>query len=163
MVAASSHPHDALAVLQAEHEEVRRLTRAFERVRKDDNPGKKRAIALDLCTAFERLATVQRELFHPAAAAVLQGEDRALLDRTATIRQGLNDLVARIRATPPADPSSDALVLVLAEHASSALRLDEERLFGRLRHSGLDLQGTGERIAARLAELRTATRDRGVR
>lgn len=162
-MAAPSHPHDALAVLQAEHEDVRRLVRDFERARKDDDPAQKRAIALDLCTAFERLATVQRELFHPAAAAVLQGADRALLDKAAVIRQGLHHLVARIRATPPGDPSSDALVLVLAEHARKALREDEERLFGRLRHSGLDLQGTGERIASRLAELRTATRDGGTR
>ena len=162
-MADSSHQHDALAVLQAEHEDVRRLARAFERARKDDDPTHKRAIALDLCTVFERLATVQRELFHPAAAAVLQGEDRVLLDKAATIRQGLHDLIARIRATPPGDPSSDALVLVLAEHAGSALRQDEDRLFGRLRHSGLDLQGTGERIAARLAELRTATREPGAR
>ena len=114
-MAVSCHPHDALAVLQAEHEEVRRLVRAFERARKDDNPVQKRAVALDLCSAFERVATVQRELFHPAAAAVLQGEDRALLDKSAVIRQGLHDLVARIRAMPPGDPSSDALVLVLAE------------------------------------------------
>lgn len=154
------HPHDALAVLQAEHDEVRRLTRAFDRARKDDDRDGKREAALALCTAFERLATVQRELFHPAAASVLQGEDRSLLDKAAVIRQGLHDLVARIRATPAADPSSDALVLVLAEHAGKALRQEEERLFGRLRHSGLDLQGTGERIAARLAELRSATPDR---
>ena len=154
-----AHPHDALAVLQAEHDEVRRLARAFDRARKEDDRYGKRPIALAFCTAFERLATVQHEVFHPAAAAVLEGEDRALLDKVATVRQGLHELVKRIRATPPDDPSSDALVLILAEHAGKALRQQEDRLFGRLRHSGLDLQGTGERIAARLAELRTATPD----
>ena len=153
------HPHDALALLVAEHDEVRRLTRDFERARKADAVADKRAASLALCGTFERLAAVKHEVFHPAAAAVLQGEDRALLDRAAVIRQGLHDLVARIRATPAVDPSYDALVLVLAEHAGNALRQEEERLFGRLRHSGLDLQGTGERMAARLAELRTATRD----
>lgn len=153
------HPHDALTLLAAEHEAVRRLTRDFQRARHADAPAEKRAAALALCAAFQRLAAVQRDVFHPAAAAVLHGEDRALLDKAAVIRQGLHDLVARIRATPPEDPSYDALVLVLAEHAGNALRQEEERLFGRLRHSGLDLQGTGERMAARLAELRSATGD----
>lgn len=148
---------DALAVLQAEHDEVRRLARAFDRARKDDDRQRARSIALELCAAFERLATVQREVFHPAAAAVLRGEDRVLLDRAAVIRQGLHDLVGRIRATPPGDPSTDALVLVLAGHADSALRREEDRLFGRLRAAGLDLQATGRRLAARLAELRPAT------
>ena len=46
---------------------------------------------------------------------------------------------------------------VLAEQARRLMKKEEEELFPRLRHSHLDLVGTGERMAARKTELATIT------
>ena len=46
--------------------------------------------------------------------------------------------------------------MVLAEHASRLMKKEEDELFPRLRHSRLDIVGTGERMAARKTELATA-------
>ena len=54
----------------------------------------------------------------------------------------------------------DSTVAVLAEQAGRLMKKEETELFPRLRHSRLDLVGTGERMAARKTELSTAPLDR---
>ena len=50
--------------------------------------------------------------------------------------------------------------MVLAEQAARHMKKEEDEIFPRLRHSRLDLVGTGERMAARKAQLATAPIDR---
>jgi hypothetical protein len=57
----------------------------------------------------------------------------------------------------PADSADfSAAVQVLAERAARLARCEEDQLFASLRHSRLDLLGTGERMAALQAEVATA-------
>jgi hypothetical protein len=152
-------PHDALVLLTAEHNEIDKLAREFERLRKADTVEKGKA-ALRLCHAFERYAAIKHEVFYPAAAAVLTGEDKDLLAKAQVKHDGIQDLIGKVVNTPAADPSFDATVTVLAEQASRLMKQEEEELFPRLRHSRLDLLGTGERMAARKTEIGTAPIDR---
>lgn len=152
-------PHDALVLLTAEHNEIDKLAREFERVRKAGAVEKGKA-ALRLCHAFERYAAIKHEVFYPAAAAVLTGEDKELLGKAQVKHDAIQDLIEKVVNTPAADPSFDATVTVLAEQASLLMKQEEEELFPRLRHSRLDLLGTGERMAARKTEIGTASIDR---
>ena len=157
---AELNPHDALVLLTAEHNEIDKLAREFERIRKTAAPVDKGKAALRLCHAFERYAAIKHEVFYPAAAAVLAGEDKELLGKAQVKHDGIQGLIGKVENTPADDPSFDATVTVLAEQAGRLMKQEEEELFPRLRHSRLDLLGTGERMAARKTELGTAPIDR---
>src|SRR6188508_456956 len=73
---AELNPHDALVLLTAEHNEIDKLAREFERLRKAASAVDKGKAALRLCHALERYAAIKHEVFYPAADAVLTGEDR---------------------------------------------------------------------------------------
>lgn len=151
-------PHDALVLLTAEHNEIDKLAREFERIRRSADSVDKGKAALRLCHALERYAAIKHEVFYPAAAAVL--EDKELLSEAQVKHDGIQDLIEKTENTPASDPSFDATVTVLAERAGQLMKQEEEELFPRLRHSHLDLLGTGERMAARKTELGTAPIDR---
>jgi Hemerythrin HHE cation binding domain len=153
-------PHDALVLLTAEHNEIDKLGREFERIRKTADSVDKGKAALRLCHALERYAAIKHEVFYPAANAVLAGEDKDLLGKGQVTHDGIHDLIEKIEDTPADAPSFDATVTVLAEQAGRLMKQEEDELFPRLRHSRLDLLGTGERMAARKTELGTAPIDR---
>ncbi len=160
MTAARSNPHDALVLLTTDHKEIDGLVRAFERRRKAADAVEKGKLALKICHALAVDATIKAEVFYPAADAVLEDEDKELLGKARVEQEGIHDLIAKVENTSSADPSFDATVMVLAEHAGRLMKKEEEQLFPRLRHSRLDLVGTGERMAARKTQLSTAPVDR---
>jgi len=157
---ADLNPHDALVLLTADHNEIDKLVREFERHRMGDDKIEKGKAALRLCQAVEVHAVIKREVFYPAAEAVLEGEDKALLGKARVEHEGIDRLVDKIRNTPADEPSFDSTVAVLGEQAGRVIKKEEETLFPRLRHSRLDLVGTGERMAARKTELGTRPIDR---
>jgi hemerythrin HHE cation binding domain-containing protein len=157
---ADANPHDALVLLTADHNVIDKLVREFDRALKADDPIGKGKAALRICHALEIYAAIKHEVLYPAADAVLQGEDKALLSRACVRHDGIQELIDKVEDTPADDPTFDALVSVLGEEASRLMKQEEEELFPRLRHSRLDLVGTGERMAARKALLATAPMDR---
>ena len=80
---------------------------------------------------MERYAAIKHEVFYPAADAVLAGEDKELLAKAQVKHDGIQDLIEKAENTPADDPSFDATVTVLAEHARRLMRQEEEELFPR--------------------------------
>jgi hypothetical protein len=149
-------PHDALVLLSAGHNKIDKLAKEFGRRRRSADHVEKGKLALRLCHALARQARVKKQVFYPAADAVLEGEAKELLDRLRIEHDELLHLVAKIESMPAGGAGFDAAVLVLAEHAARHARREEDELFAALRHSRLDLLGTGERMASLQAELATA-------
>jgi hypothetical protein len=153
---AELNPHDALVLLSAEHNEIEKLVREFERLRKTGDLAEKGKAALRICHAIEIQTAIKHDVFYPAAEAVLDGEDKELLDKSKIEQDSIRRLTEKIENTAADDPEFDAAVMVMGEHASRLMDKEEEELFPRLRHSRLDLAGTGERMASRKTELSTA-------
>jgi len=157
---ADLNPHDALVLLSTDHNEIDKLAREFERHRKTASPVEKGKLALRICHALAVHAVIKTEVFYPAADAVLEGEDKEWLGRARVEQDGIRRLIVKIENMSSEHPSFDSTVLVLAEQASRLMKKEEGELFPRLRHSRLDLVGTGERMAARKTQLSTAPLDR---
>ena len=153
-------PHDALVLLTADHNEIDKLVREFEPQRQAGDTVEKGKAALRICHAFEVYAAIKHEVLYPAADAVLTGEDKELLGKSQLQHDEIQDLIEKVENTPANDPSFDSAMAVLAEQAARLMKQEEEKLFPRLRHSRLDLLGTGERMAARKTELGTRPIDR---
>ena len=149
-------PHDALVLLTADHNEIDKQAHEFERRRKHADAVEKGKLALRLCHALRTHGRVKKEIFYPAAEAVLPAADRELLAKARVEQDELQHLVGKIEAMTADRPDFDSAVMMLAERAQRHIKQEEDEIFPRLRHSGLDLLGTGERMAARRAELTTA-------
>jgi len=152
----NASPHDALVLLTAGHNEVDKLAQEFARRRHSADPVEKGKLALRLCHALALQGRMKQEVFYPAADAVLEGEEKELLSKLRVEQKELMHLVAKIENTPADGADFDAVALVLVEHAARHMKREEDELFDHLRHSRLDLQGTGERMAALHAKLATA-------
>jgi hypothetical protein len=159
-----ANPHDALVLLAADRSEIEGLARAFDALRKSGDPKEKGKAALRLCHAVGLHAAIKRTIFYPAADAVLEGADKELLGKARVELDTLDRLIDKVGNMAAGDPAFDATVAVLAEQICRMMKQEEEGLYPRLRHSRLDLKGTGERMASRRTELGTAPIDReGIR
>jgi hypothetical protein len=160
----AGNPHDALVLLAADRSEIEGLVRAFERLRKSDDSVEKGKAALRLTHAVALHAAIKRAVLYPAAEAVLEGEDKDLLGKARVEHEGLDRLIDKVGNMAADDAAFDATVAVLGEQICRLMKHEEDALYPRLRHSRLDLQGTGERMASRKIELGTVPLDReGIR
>jgi len=146
-------PQDAVQLLTADHAEVSALFRKYDKIADAHAPASDRqAHAEQICTLLTVHATIEEEIFYPAAR--LHGEDvRDLVDEAAVEHQTLKDIIARLRAAPSSDPLYDAGVKVLSEYVKHHVKEEENELFPKVRKSNADLVSLGERLAARKAEL----------
>lgn len=145
-------PTDALALLAADHEDVRQLFAEYDELVADEADAEDRlALAIEICDAITAHATAEEEIFYPAVRTVL--EDEELVDEAESEHASARALIEQIRGLDPADDSYDATVRVLGEAIEHHVQEEEGELFPRVRESGLDLQDLGERIATRKEEV----------
>jgi hypothetical protein len=156
MAKARTSPHDALVLLTAGHNEIDKLAQEFERRRRGADRVEKGKLALRLCHALALQAQIKKQVFYPAAEAVLEGAAKELLAKLRVEQDELMHLVLKIENMAADSADFDAAALVLAEHAARHMKREEDELFTSLRHSRLDLLGTGERMAALETEIATA-------
>ena len=143
--------NDAISLLKADHKAVDQMFKEYEELKTGGKAAKVR-VAMRICDALTVHATIEEEIFYPAAR--LHGEDvRDLVDEAAVEHQTLKDIIARLRAAPSSDPLYDAGVKVLSEYVKHHVKEEENELFPKVRKSNADLVALGERLASRKAEL----------
>jgi len=143
--------NDAISLLKADHKAVDQMFKEYEELKTGGKAAKVR-VAMRICDALTVHATIEEEIFYPAAR--LHAEDvRDLVDEAAVEHQTLKDIIARLRAAPSSDPLYDAGVKVLSEYVKHHVKEEENELFPKVRKSNADLVALGERLASRKAEL----------
>lgn len=148
---ASRKPMDAIALLKADHAEVKRMFADYE---KTDDDAAKQALATRICDALTVHAQIEEEIFYPAGRDALEddeGDD--LLDEAEVEHASAKQLIAEIRAMQVGDPLFDAKVKVLGEYVDHHVQEEEKELFPEYRDAGIDLKAIGEQMAARRDEL----------
>src|SRR5437899_10791918 len=132
---AARSPHDALAFLAADHKLIGKLAHEFDRRCKAADPVEKGKLALRICHALAVQSRVKKDVFYPAAEAVLEGDDRDLLGKLRVENDGLRHLIGKIENMPSDNPSFDSTVMALAEQAVHNIKQEEDEIFPALRHS----------------------------
>ena len=155
-------PHDALVLLAADHAALLGMFRDYVRRTKSGTPAERGKLALRICHLLSLHAEMEQDIFYPAAERVLGKKGEAVLVEARIEHDVIKSLVDKLEKLPARHPTFDATVKVLGEHAARHFKEEEEELFGRLRHSKLDLAGLGEQLAARQLERGTASPDRRV-
>jgi len=149
--AAAKRPQDAIALLKADHREVKAM---FDQFEKADDEAEKTALALQICRALTVHAQIEEEIFYPAAYEAIDDDD--LLDEAEVEHASAKDLIAQIEASNPSEPLFDAKIKVLGEYVQHHVDEEEKELFPECRSSDMDLKGLGEQLRARKEQLLTS-------
>lgn len=146
--------NDAIAMLTNDHKEVKALFKQYDKlVQQDAEDDEKMAIAEEICQMLTVHATVEEEIFYPAAREVL-GDDEALIDEADVEHATAKDLIAQLEGASPADDALfDAKVKVLGEYIDHHVKEEEDEIFPKAKKAKLDTTALGIEMAARKDEL----------
>ena len=144
---------DAIALLTDDHEEVRQLFEQYQEFADDTSADDeaKRTLAEEICTMLTVHATIEEEIFYPAAREAEVEED--LLDEAEVEHASAKDLIAQIQSMSPDDELYDAKVTVLGEYVDHHVQEEEGEMFPKCRRAKMDLAGLAEQLAERKSEL----------
>jgi iron-sulfur cluster repair protein YtfE (RIC family) len=152
MTAAKDHhqpPREAIALLKADHHEVKMLFADFEAAGDDERD----SIATLICTALRVHAQIEEEILYPSARESLGSREATLLDEALVEHGAAMELIKKIETSGSADPLFEAWVTVLGEYVKHHVAEEEGELFPKLRKSKMDLVSIGAELSARKAEL----------
>ena len=150
--AAAPRSANAITLLTADHRDVKRLFKAYEKLVKTRADGSERqALARQICQMLMAHATVEEEIFYPAARAALAEED--LLDEAQVEHASAKDLIAQIESMGPDEALFDAKVTVLGEYIDHHVQEEEGEMFPKCRESDMNLKALGASMATRKQQL----------
>lgn len=153
MTTKSSTNQDAIAMLTAEHREVKQMFEQFEQMTDRAKVSKKK-LADQICEALILHTAIEEEIFYPAVReAVDEAEDK--LDEALVEHASAKGLIAQIQEMDPGDELYDAKVKVLSEQVDHHVEEEEKEMFPMARKGGLDLAALGAEMAQRKQELKT--------
>jgi hemerythrin superfamily protein len=143
---------DAVALLTADHEEVKQLFKQYEKlVDAQSSDDGKALLAQQICTRLTVHATTEEEILYPAARAAL--DDEELVDEATVEHASIKELITQILQSSPDDDLYDAKVKVLGEHVDHHVKEEEDELFPKLKEAGLDLDALGGKLSVRKQQL----------
>ena len=143
---------DALALLQADHKEVKQMFKDYDKlVHSDADNTEKQALAEEICASLTVHATVEEEIFYPAVREAIAEQD--LLDEAEVEHTSCKDLIAQIQSMEPDDALYDAKVTVLAEYIDHHVKEEEGEMFPKVKKAKLDTATLGTQMMARKEEL----------
>jgi len=148
----SKQSTDAIALLKADHDKVKKMFKEFERLHDDEEDDEAEEVARQICNELTIHATVEEEIFYPAVRAAIDDED--LLDEAEVEHATAKDLIAQIEASSPADDKYAAKVIVLGEYIDHHVEEEQNEMFPKAKKAKLDMNALGERILARKEELK---------
>ena len=148
--AAKSKTPDAIALLKADHQQVKEWFAQFD---KTNSTSKKQQLAAQICDALTVHTTIEEELFYPAFLEATQDKDihhEALVEHA-----GAKKLIAEIQGMSSDDDYFDAKVTVLSEMIKHHVKEEEQPggMFAEARKSDMDLGLLGQQMLARKKEL----------
>jgi len=148
----SAAQSDAVTLLMTDHKEVKKLFKSYEAlVDAETESTEKQALALQICAMLTVHATIEEEVFYPAAREGLEEQD--LLDEAEVEHASAKDLIAQIEGMEAGEELYDAKVKVLGEYIDHHVKEEEEELFPKVKRAKLDLEALGGELAAREQEL----------
>ena len=148
--AAASQP-DALEFLKSQHREVEDLFKQFEKLGDEGPSEEKEPIVRMACEKLTVHASIEEEIFYPAAREVEDAE--SLLNEAEVEHNTAKDLIATLDSMDASDPMFSATFTVLSEYIKHHVKEEEGELFTKVKKSDLDLDALGQELAAQADEL----------
>lgn len=142
---------DAVALLKADHKQVKTWFAQFEKSR---SVKVKQQLADNICKALTVHTEIEEEIFYPAFLAATKDKD---MHHEAVIEHdGAKKLIAEIEKSSAADDYFDSRVHVLSEMIKHHVKEEEQPsgMFAEAKQSKkMDLKALGEQLLARKSAL----------
>ena len=152
VAAKSAGSQDAIGLLISDHREVKAMFDKYEELATSKaDASDRQALAETICDMLTVHATIEEEIFYPAARKATQDDD--LLDEAQVEHDAAKELIAQIKDMDPDDEFYDAKVKVLGEQIDHHVEEEERELFPEAKKSDMDLPDLGTRMAARKKQL----------
>ena len=143
---------DATALLEQDHADVRKLFEEYDELANDEADAEERqALAEQICAMLTAHATVEEEIFYPAAREAGVASDP--LDEAEVEHAAATHPIAQNRSMSADDELFDAKVKVLGEYVDHHVEEEEGEMFPQCRDAGMDLAGLAAQVAERKSEL----------
>ena len=140
---------DAIALLKADHAEVKKCFQAYQKLVDAEADGSERqSLAEKVCGLLTVHATIEEEIFYPAAREVL-GDEVDLVDEADVEHASAKELIAQIQSMNPDEDHYDAKVKVLGEYIDHHVQEEQDELFPKVKKAGLDTKAIGAELSAR--------------
>jgi hemerythrin superfamily protein len=146
---------DAVAMLMADHKQVKSLFREFASVKEKapaDEDQQKADIVKRICTELTIHAELEEEIFYPAVRQAIKDED--LMDEALVEHAGAKELIAQLEGMETDDDLYDAKVTVLGEQIDHHVKEEEGEMFPKAKKAQIDIDELGRKMAERKAELK---------
>jgi hemerythrin superfamily protein len=143
---------DAIALLKADHDKVKKLFKEFERLHEDESDDEAQEVATQICNELTIHATVEEEIFYPEVRQAIDDDD--LVDEAEVEHASAKELIAQIQQMTPGDDKFAAKVMVLGEYIDHHIKEEQNEMFPKAKKAKVDMADLGERIAARKQELK---------
>jgi hemerythrin superfamily protein len=144
-------PPDAVALLKADHKQVKTW---FEQFEKSRSAKVKQELADDICKALTVHTEIEEEIFYPAFLAATKDKD--MHHEAVVEHDGAKKLIAEIERSSPADDYFDSKVHVLSEMIKHHVKEEEQPggMFAEAKQSKkMDLKALGADMFARKNQL----------
>ena len=141
---------DAIALLKADHKQVKTWFERFEKSRSDKV---KQQLATDICRALTVHTEIEEEMFYPAFFAATK--DRDMHHEAVIEHDGAKKLIADIRKSSPADDYFDSKLHVLSDMIKHHVKEEEQPngMFAEAKLSKINLKALGAQMFERKSEL----------
>jgi Hemerythrin HHE cation binding domain len=145
-----SRRRDAITLLKADHQQVKKW---FAQFKKASDDSRQSMLARDICYALRLHTTIEEEIFYPAFLEATQDKDKH--HEAAVEHRAAEELIAEIEESTPSDDYFSAKVNVLGEMIKHHVKEEEKPggLFAEAKRAKMDLVALGEKLAERRSEL----------
>lgn len=144
---------DAVALLKADHQKVKRLFDQLDDLTKrgapDDEKGALVAKIRDELSVHE---SVENEVFFPAVREVLRA--KGVLQEATTDQAEAGDAIKALGELKPGEPGYDQKLSELGEQVAAHAEEEERDVFPKVEASNLDTKALGAKMSERKAELK---------
>lgn len=130
---------DAVDLLDADHQAVKRMFIDFNALCEDDAPAPARqALAERICRALTVHARIEEEIFYPGVRAAIGNQ--ALMDEALDEHAQAKETIAQIQGMDAGNSQYDATVRKLGKLIDEHVLEEREQIFLQARYAALDLR-----------------------
>ena len=141
---------DAIALLKADHDKVKKAFKEFEKMDHEDSAALQQLVE-EVCADLTAHTTVEEEIFYPAVREAIEDDD--LMNEAQVEHNSAKELITLLEGMDATDPMYPATFTVLGEYVMHHVEEEEEEMFPAARKAKVDLEALGEEIMARKEEL----------
>jgi hemerythrin-like domain-containing protein len=141
---------DALAMLKADHDKVKKMFKEFEKLDSDETEEKAQLVK-QVCAELKVHTQLENEIVYPAVREAIDDDD--LMDEALVEHEAAEELISQLEQMQPGDEMYDAKFTVLGEYVNHHIAEEQKEMFPAAKKAKIDLAALGEQMLARKQEL----------